>query len=107
METSAETSRNKQKQNPLMTHIPSTKHSVKISDKSEKNSKLSVIKQKPVFKSRRKANPQLSQKNKISNYFSFIGTIDRGRGGVEGESGDLDNMFSSTRQECSTRTKYI
>ena len=82
--------------NFLKTHITSTKLSVRL---SEKHSRLNVIKEKPVFKSRRKANPRLSQNNKIFNYFPCIGTIDRGRGGAEGESGDLANRFLSTRHE--------
>ena len=65
---------------------------------SKKPSKLT---QKPIFKSRKKANLRLShQNNKISNYFTGkVAAIGQGMGGVESESqlSDLINRFSPTR----------
>ena len=52
--------------------------------------KQSKLTQKPSFKSKRKANPRLSQSNKINNYFSSVGTIQRGKG--EGESVTFDDL---------------
>ena len=82
--------------NDIETHIPSTQNCVR---QLMKHSKL---KEKPSFKSRKKANPRLSQKNKISNYFSNAGTIGRGTGGIEGESPIMDDLnvkVLSTRLE--------
>ena len=70
------------------THTTSHKSVLNIA-KSGLASKLSKskLKQKPLFKSQRKANPRLSQQsNNIKNYFSKVGTIHRAKGRGEGES---------------------
>ena len=69
-----------------VTNIPSYKNVVK----SEFDAKESKLKQKPLFKSRRKANPRLSQANKINKYFSSVGTAERGKG--RGKSASFDDL---------------
>ena len=72
--------------------------------------KQSKLTQKPIFKSKRKANPRLSQLNKINNYFPSVGTIQRGKGGGESVSFDDFNqgVLNQLRQENQPRPKtYI
>lgn len=84
----------------ILTQTISTNHSVNA---TEIGSKQSNLRKKPIFKrSRKKADPRLSQANNIKCYFSIIGTrkSDPAKGGVdimgEGESptiSDLNNVF--------------
>ena len=92
---------NRETPKTVMTHIPSNYNDVTHSLNGSKQSK---IKEKPRFKSKKKAKLRLSQANNIKNYFSSIGTrnIDRAKGGdqeSEGESpimSDFKIKFSST-----------
>ena len=79
----------------VVTHKPSNTTSIK----SGFGLKQSKIIQKPTFKSRRKANPRLSQTNKIINYFPNLGTIHGGKGGDESASScDFNSgVFKSTQ----------
>ena len=76
----------------ITTHIPSYQNVVE-SGFGPKQSKLT---QKPLFKSRKKANPRLSQTNRINNYFLSVGTANMGKG--RRESAIMDDLNGGFHQ---------